>query len=154
MIIIEITESNYQNYLDLDIVAFSFAFDGAMGEGGGIYIVGRDGQIYHANYYRGIDCIDTIHIKDVIPVFDDIKFGLFGNISNNSDWISVYLGYGNHLVLVNELSDDFRKKVEDAHYKFYGELFQYWPGFVLDLLGKEKGDLTMNDIWAIVYPKE
>lgn len=46
------------------------------------------------------------------------------------------------------------EKVEDAHYKFYGELFQYWPGFVLDLLGKEKGDLTMNDIWAIVYPKE
>ena len=41
MIIIEITESNYQNYLDLDIVAFSFAFDGAMGEGGGIYIVDR-----------------------------------------------------------------------------------------------------------------
>ena len=31
-------------------------------------------------------------------------------VTNNSDWISVYLGYGNHLVLITELCDDFRKK--------------------------------------------
>ncbi len=50
MSIIEITEANYRDYLSLDIVAFSFAYEGAMGEMGAIYIISRDGKIYHANY--------------------------------------------------------------------------------------------------------
>ena len=51
MNIIEINESNYQSYTNLDIAAFSFAYEGAMGEGGGIYIIDKAGQIYHANYF-------------------------------------------------------------------------------------------------------
>ena len=47
MSIIEITESNYQDYPSLDIVAFSFAYEGAMGEMGAIYIIDRDGK-YHS----------------------------------------------------------------------------------------------------------
>ena len=39
MNVIEITESNYQDFTTLDIVAFSFAYEGAMGEMGGIYII-------------------------------------------------------------------------------------------------------------------
>ena len=39
MNVIEITESNYQDFATLDIVAFSFAYEGAMGEMGGIYII-------------------------------------------------------------------------------------------------------------------
>ena len=50
MDIIEITESNYREYQSLNIVAFSFAYEGAMGEMGAIYIICHDGQIYHANY--------------------------------------------------------------------------------------------------------
>lgn len=57
MNIIEISESNYQDYFSLDIVAFSFAYEGAMGEMGGIYIIDRGGQIYHANYFMGDDCL-------------------------------------------------------------------------------------------------
>jgi hypothetical protein len=47
MNIIEISNSNYQDYLSVDIVAFSFAYAGAMGESGGIIIIDRAGQIYH-----------------------------------------------------------------------------------------------------------
>ena len=67
MNVIEITESNYQDFTTLDIVAFSFAYEGAMGEMGGIYIIDRGGQIYHANYFMGDKCLDRDHIKDVIP---------------------------------------------------------------------------------------
>ena len=74
MSIIEITESNYRDYLSLDIVAFSFAYEGAMGEMGAIYIISRDGKIYHANYCQGDDPIDTNHINDIIPVFKDISW--------------------------------------------------------------------------------
>ena len=75
MNIIEISESNYQDYFSLDIVAFSFAYEGAMGEMGGIYIIDRGGQIYHANYFMGDDCLGRDHIKDVIPVFVDLVHG-------------------------------------------------------------------------------
>jgi len=150
MDIIDITESNYQDYSSLDIVAFSFAYEGAMGEMGGIYIIDREGQIYHANYFLGDDCIDREHIKDVIPVFVDLEHGLMGSESNNPNWSSEYLGFGNTLLISNEIRDGFKKKVEEAKFQRTGELFQQWPGFVLNLIGKENDSLTMNEIWELL----
>ena len=150
MNIIEISESNYQDYFSLDIVAFSFAYEGAMGEMGGIYIIDRGGQIYHANYFMGDKCLDRDHIKDVIPVFVDLEHGLLGSESKNPNWSSEYLGFGNTLLISNEIRDGFKKKVEEANLQRAGELFQQWPGFVLDLIGKEHGSLTMNDIWELL----
>ena len=150
MNIIEITESNYQDYSSLDIVAFSFAYEGAMGEMGGIYIIDREGQIYHANYFLGDDCIDREHIKDVIPVFVDLEHGLMGSESNNPNGSSEHLGFGNTLLISNEIRDGFKKKVEEAKFQRTGELFQQWPGFVLNLIGKENDSLTMNEIWELL----
>lgn len=147
MKIIEITESNYQGFLKIDIMAFSYAFGGAMGEGGGIYIIDSDGCVYHANYCWGDDYIDESHIQDIIPVFKDIQFGLFGNRSTVDSWDSLYLGYGNHLVMVKDIYNDFCQKAEKAEYNNPGDLFQHWPGMVLELIKKGDGSLTMNDIW-------
>ena len=147
MNIIEIDESNYQAYTNLDIVAFSFAYEGAMGEPGGIYIVDKAGQIYHANYFWGDNLIERDHIKDIIPVFKDLRFGLLGCETDNENWVSVDLGFGNSLSLIRNLSDGFSKKVEEADYQSSGELFQHWPGIVLGLLDKGDSNLTMNDIW-------
>ena len=105
MNVIEITESNYQDFTTLDIVAFSFAYEGAMGEMGGIYIIDREGQIYHANYFMGDKCLDRDHIKDVIPVFVDLEHGLLGSESKNPNWSSEYLGFGNTLLISNEIRD-------------------------------------------------
>lgn len=150
MKIIDINEFNYQDYQGLDIVAFSFAFSGAMGEGGGIYIVERNGQIYHANYCYDDNSINPDHIKVVIPVIEDIDLGVFGNKSNNNRWDSVYLGYGNHLCYVNELSEEFRKIAMQEKYKYPGNLFQDWPGIILGLLRKEEIHLRMGDIWELM----
>lgn len=46
-------KSNYKGYLPIDIAAFSFAAAGAMGEHGGVVIVGSDAQVYHLNYVYG-----------------------------------------------------------------------------------------------------
>jgi len=147
MNIIEINESNYQDYTKLDIVAFSFAYEGAMGEMGGIYIIDKAGQIYHANYFWGDNLIDRDHIKDIIPVFKDLEFGLLGCETSNENWESVDLGFGNSLLVTNTISEAFNKKVEEANFERSGQLFQHWPGFVLGLLGKDDSALTMNDIW-------
>ena len=45
--------------------------------------------------------------------------------------------------------DDFMKKVQEANLEHPSRLFQRWPGFVLCLLGKERGSLTMKDIWNL-----
>ena len=147
MNIIEITESNRRDYSSLDIVAFSFAYEGAMGEMGGIYIIDRDGKIYHANYCYGEDCIAAEHIKDIIPVFEDFEWFMLGSESKNADWDTVYLGYGNNLLMLKEIYGDFNKKVKEANIQDSGQLFQRWPGFVLGILGKEGDQLTMRDIW-------
>ena len=39
MNVIEINSENYNDYLHLDIIAFSFAGEGAQGEGGGLWMV-------------------------------------------------------------------------------------------------------------------
>ena len=149
MKIIEISESNYRDYMSLDIVAFSFAYEGAMGEMGAIYMIDRDGQIYHANYCQGNDPIDPSHIKDIIPVFKDISWRMFDCLSNNPDWKTVDLFAGNHLLMVDGIYAGFIKKVQEANLEHPSRVFQRWPGFVLGLLGKEPDSLTMKDIWNL-----
>ena len=149
MNIVKICESNYQSYLNLEIVAFSFAYEGAMGEPGSIYIIDKAGQIYNANYCWADNCIERDHIKDIIPVFEDLGFGIMGCESYNDNWDAVYLGYGNTLLMTKDIIDGFNKKVEEAKYEHSGELFQHWPGIVLGLIGKFNSDLTINDIWDL-----
>ena len=149
MNITEITESNHQDYSSLDIAAFSLAYEGAMGEMGGIYIIDRDGKIYHANYCHGNDCIEIDHIKDIIPIYEDIEWQMLGSDSKNVDWCTVYLGYGNNLLMLKEIYEEFNKKIEEANFEHIGQLFQRWPGIVLGLLGKESDHLTMSDIWNL-----
>lgn len=50
MNVIEINSENYKDYLHLDIIAFSFAGEGAQGEGGGLCMVTSDGKLYHTNF--------------------------------------------------------------------------------------------------------
>ena len=149
MNIIEITESNYQAYTGLDQVAFSFAYEGAMGEHGGIYIIDRAGQIYHANYLLGDDSIDRAHLNAIIPIFDELEFRLFGCETRNANWQSVDLGFGNTLFIISDISEGFHTILQRADFQRPGQLFQHWPGIVLTLLGKTPSDLTMSDIWAV-----
>jgi hypothetical protein len=92
-------------------------------------------------------CIERDHIKEIIPIFEDLQFQMFGIETDNEDWEAVDLGFGNSLLVTKAISDDFNKKVEEANFERSGQLFQHWPGFVLGLLGKGDSALTMNDIW-------
>lgn len=132
----EIDNNNYLSYTHLNIVAFSFAHGGAMGDPGGIIIIDAEGQTYHANYAYGDNHLDPHHINDVIPVFSDIKLSLLGGRSENDEWEVVNLGYGNTLVLRRDLSLPFHKAAEDAHFEHAGQLYQQWERIVLSLLRK------------------
>jgi hypothetical protein len=137
---IKINESNYQAYTNLDIVAFSFARGGAMGDPGGIDIIDKAGQSYYMNYCYGANAIKSEHVKDIIPVFNDMGFSLLGSESNNDNWVSIYLGFGNSLFLIKDLYDAFMKKAEEAHCHQSHELYRHWHGFVQELLRDEMVD--------------
>lgn len=134
--LIEIKESNYKSYVGLDIVAFSFAYEGAMGDPGSINIIDKTGQTYRAYYCWKDNCIAREHIKDIIPIFDDLEFRMFGIETKNEHWEAVDLGFGNTLLITKTISDRFHQKVDEAHFERIGQLYQNWSSIVLNLLGK------------------
>jgi MoaA/NifB/PqqE/SkfB family radical SAM enzyme len=144
MTVDRITNSNYEAYKNLDLVAFSYAFEGAMGDGGGICMIDVDGKVYYANYYYGN--LQRDHIKDIIPVIEEIDFHLLGSESKNESWKHVNLGFGNNLFLKKDIFDDFEKRVKEADFQMAGELYQHWPGIVMAVIGKGNPRLTMNCI--------
>ena len=49
---------------------------------------------------------------------------------------------------MKEISENFKKEVNEGDYQGFGVLFQHWPGIVWRLLGKEKSHLSMDEIWG------
>ena len=148
MVVKEINNSNYEAFTNLDLVAFSYAYEGAMGEGGGIYMIDASGQVYHANYYYGD--LQEEHVKDILPMIEDIDFGLMGCVSRNEDWKFVYLGYGNNLFLKKDIFDAFAKIVEEAHFHSVADLYVQWPGIVMEVTGKGDPQLTVRDLLGVI----
>ena len=50
---IELSKSNYKNYLPINTIAFSYANGGAQGEPGGVIILDKEGKFFHFNYAEG-----------------------------------------------------------------------------------------------------
>ena len=50
---IELKLSNYNDYLPINIIAYSFATSGAQGEAGGVEIISKEGKTFHFNYCEG-----------------------------------------------------------------------------------------------------
>lgn len=131
--IIEITESNYKGYCEIDMVAFSFAQPGAMGEPGGVEIIDAEGWFYHTNYcYNGIS---YEQLMEVVPVLKDCKIGIAGH-QVPEGWKAVYLGFGNHLTIKAEYYNQFDEEVRKRHIKEASELYQQWDEIVLKMLCK------------------
>ena len=126
---IEISKSNYKDYSSLDIVAFSFAVPGAQGEGGGIYLITSDQNIYHMNFVFGDMTIDdAIHI---CPPLADCRFTLFGADKIPSGWNYQYMGAGNHLFVRDSILNDVFERTTGLERV---ELYQQWKAIVMEVL--------------------
>lgn len=107
---------NYIQYLPLDIAAFSYAFGGACGDGGGVKIVTTDGKVYYFNRLRG-DLEDT-EISRLIPFLVDCHFNLVGSSDNMpKGWKNIYLGLGNNLIIKEELYDSLQKAWDEYNHR-------------------------------------
>ena len=103
---IEISKSNYQDYCSLDIVAFSYAAPGAMGEGGSIYIITDNGSVYHTNIVYGDMTLEDAFL--VCPPLRECRIGYF-DADPATDWSSFYMGAGNFLFVTNRMSWIFKE---------------------------------------------
>ena len=106
--VIYIGDKNYKCYLNLDVIAFSFAYGGAMGSGGEIIVITKEANIYSMNYVFGDMTIEMC--DEVCPPLKDCLFGFFEVEKTPDGWKGISLGAGNFLVLAesiyNQLSPD------------------------------------------------
>lgn len=123
---IDITKTNFHEYSSLDIVAFSFAVPGAQGEGGGIYVITKDGSVYHTNIVRSDISIDDAFL--ICPPLRDCHFSLLGADKIPDEWDYHYMGAGNHLFVRNDIAKCINEMSAGLEAV---ELYQQWKLIVM-----------------------
>ena len=116
----------------MDIIAFSSAAPGAMGDAGAVEMVTAKGEVYYANPFY--EDIEMEQVFEVCPPLSECRFGVFGGDVIPEGWKTVYLGFGNHLVLHESISEDFRKEAEQSEIKEVGDLYNKWMDVVRRIL--------------------
>ncbi len=128
----EITKANYKDYTSLDIIAFSSAHPGAMGDRGAIVIVTSDGCVYHTNPYY--EDISEEEANQICPPLKDCRFGLFGGGEIPEGWRTFYMGCGNHLVIKDNIYAQFFAIVEREEKQGRVFLIKKWLDIMFEII--------------------
>lgn len=131
--------SNYKSFMPLDIVAFSWAFGGAMGDAGGVNIVCKDGESYYFNWAHGDMSEDMIY--EVLPVIAKCELPIVGETDRVPEgWHHISLGAGNNLIIKEEYVEPLRlawkkfcKTIEQGRYII---LYNVWQQLIMDIVKK------------------
>ncbi|MDY3274372.1 MAG: macro domain-containing protein [Agathobacter sp.] len=109
---IELCNRDLKKSIFNDIMFFSLAEGGAMGEPGGVFFFDKKGQTYHFNYLFGD--ADMGKVEKLFPILGDCEFGMFGLDSKVPDgWNYVNLGMGNHLIVNDVVYPKFAENLGD-----------------------------------------
>ena len=129
----ELCRQNMKDLLQEDIVFYSVADTGAMGELGGVEILTKSGKFYHTNDVEREKFFDYLATK--IPLLK--AFGIFcGIICKMPDGYKYYdLGMGNSLLVKDEYAAVFDKKAKKVKNKVV--LYGKWKDFALEILKME-----------------
>ena len=131
MDVITLTDSNYKEYINQDVVAFSFSGAGSMGEKCTVYIINRLGEIFRAHFNEEIL---HEHIEEVCQPLKTVEYGIFGSDNKDKEWSPFYLGGGNFLQIHNSILDIFKSEVEkkmNEKENFF--LYSEWIDIVLSI---------------------
>ena len=127
--VIFINDKNYRDYLNLDVVAFSFAYGGAMGSGGEIIVITKGAGIYSMNYFFGDMTIEMC--DEVCSTLKDCEFGVLEVEKTPNGWKGIGLGMGNFLVLAEPIYNRIGRNLLKLRPSFR---YREWRGMVLELL--------------------
>lgn len=103
---IRLSKENYKDYLPLDMVAFSFAFAGAMGDAGGVAIVTADSKLYYINFLEE-DLTDE-ELYEILPILPQCVLPIIGDAEYLPDgWSHISMGAGNNLLIQTQFEEKF-----------------------------------------------
>ena len=104
-----------------------------MGEPGEVVIIDKNSNIYRF-WLQGVEH-ETVKI--IIPILFECEFGMRGHNRPASGWHYFDLGARNHLLIKNDMYNDFLPKdVEIGHERRPAMLYQRWIDFVLEISPK------------------
>lgn len=104
--ILELCNADINKATFKNVMFFSIAESGAMGEPGGVLFYVESGELYHFNYVYGD--VDIRKVGKLFPVLEECRFGVFGIDSFvPKGWEYVNLGAGNHLIVREEIYEKF-----------------------------------------------
>lgn len=127
--VINIDDKNCLDYLNLDVIAFSFAYGGAQGCGGEILVITKAAEIYSMNYVFGDMTIEMCY--EVCPPLKDCKFDVSEVEKTPNDWKGISLGMGNFLVLADPIYNRIGHNLLKLRPPFR---YRVWRDMVLETL--------------------
>lgn len=103
---LELCNADINKALFKNVLFFSVAEAGAMGEAGAVLFYVKSGELYYFNYVYGD--VDMKKVETKFPILAECSFGIFGmNSSVPKGWHYVNLGMGNHLIVNDKVYDKF-----------------------------------------------
>ena len=103
-----------------DILAFTFAENGACGSSNQIEILTNSHQLFKVD--------NKEHIQKLIPCLLDMKF-IFNSVKNVSeDWKLYNLGLGNHLFVHSSINNHFAEKVKNLSAQ---DIYKNWYNLII-----------------------
>ena len=125
---IELNLSNYNSYLPINIIAYSYASSGAMGEPAGVNIISKEGQLFHFNYVEG-----DIKQNEMYMIIPSLKERIDNISLYEQNWKDFSMGMGNNLTIHISIYDKFEEKIQNLNLSKPG-LFQQWKKIVMEIL--------------------
>ena len=134
---IELTPEILNELKSDDLMFFQYAEGGAMGEGGGIYILMRDKKLYHTNYLDGYVTMEML--KEKFEKIRDLRFSYLSLLFNSQTGFfeSIALGAGNVLFVNIEIVDKFKNRAEvlkTDKCTVYTTLYKEWVNIANEIL--------------------
>lgn len=122
------------------VLFFSVAEWGAMGVPGQVIVVNNKPAAFAMNQAYGDERAHWRTILEMFPVLKQCRFGIFGFDSKVPEgWNYVNLGLGNHLIVADEVYEEFRRLT--AHCKEEFEFYRDWQDAARRIVGlPDKGD--------------
>ena len=124
---IKLNHSNYNSYIPINIIAFSFASSGAMGDPGDVKIMDKDGNLFYFNYVEGD--LKENERYEICPMIKEI---VSNKTPKESDEFNMKMG--NYLYVHKSISQEVEEKTKDL--TFPGQLFMKWSKVILGIIKK------------------